>query len=112
MSRSTRRKSGVKRSRDDYGMVAPAPARAARPWATRQRLAAFAVALAALVLAWRLFFPEEFHYATDTVKGWFRSDAKADEESEVAEINKAPAPASAPEGMVRVPGGRFWMGSE
>ncbi len=111
MSHRIRRKPTAKTS-NDYALPAAPQARGARPWTNRRRLVVFAAALGGLVLAWWLFFPDEFHYATRFVKGWFHSAPKTEEVEEVAQVSDAPAPGPAPEGMVWIPGGSFWMGSE
>ena len=53
---------------NDWPESRPAPASAGKPsWTTRQQLTIFGVALAALLLAWVLAFPEEFHYVVEMV---------------------------------------------
>ncbi|HYT87486.1 MAG TPA: formylglycine-generating enzyme family protein [Gemmataceae bacterium] len=99
---------------NDWPESKPAPqASVKQPWTTRQQLGAFALLLAGLLLAWFLLFPEEFGYAVGVVRGWFASTSEPSPAPvETAEINKTPPPGSAPEGMVWIPGGTFWMGSE
>src|SRR5262249_23857997 len=100
--------------KDEYGLPG-APRRSAKePWTTRRTLTVFALLLGGLVLAWYLFFPQEFRFAVDTVRGWWASaEAPAgEEETGTAPINPATPPGPAPQGMVWIPGGTFWMGTE
>jgi formylglycine-generating enzyme required for sulfatase activity len=71
-------------------------------------LGIFVLAVGGLLLAWYLFLPEDFRSVVASVRGWFQS-ARA-EEPEVAKLNPPEPPGPAPEGMVWVPGGTFWMG--
>jgi formylglycine-generating enzyme required for sulfatase activity len=66
-----------------------------------------------LLLAWYLLFPRDFHHAVGTVRGWFSSEPEGPiEQLETMQINKGSAPGPVPEGMVWIPGGTYWMGSE
>ena len=104
-----RRKPGVSVRQAPGQLSAPKkPVRG--PWKVRQLLAGFALFVGGLTLAWYLLLPEDFH----AVLASLRNPLSAEEapEEEVAKINKAAAPGPAPEGMVWVPGGSFWMGVE
>src|SRR5204862_5646588 len=80
---------------------------------SRRTVGILLLALGGFLLAWYLVFPEDFRDAVASVRGWFHSPAKAaPEAAEEAAINKTPPPGPAPEGMVWIPGGKFWMGTE
>jgi hypothetical protein len=79
---------------------------------SRRTVGVLLLALGGFLLAWYLVFPEEFHFAVGVVRGWFHSPAKAPAVVEEAAVNKTPPPGPAPEGMVWIPGGKFWMGTE
>jgi formylglycine-generating enzyme len=91
-----------RKTMQDYGVSSP-PAPAAGRWS---RLPAYAVLAGVLVgLA-----------AAGFSNGWFRGlQSGPDQAEEVlgpARVNSAGPPGPAAEGMVWVPGGTFWMGSE
>ncbi len=91
--------------------VAAPPARGARPWKMRHVAGLFALGLAALLGLWYVLLPEDFRDAVASVRDWF-TPAQAAEPAEEAKVNPARPPGPAPEGMVWVPGGTFWMGTE
>jgi formylglycine-generating enzyme required for sulfatase activity len=84
------------------------PAGRAR-WTWGYYLGLFALSVAGLLAGWYVLLPDDFRAAVASVRGWFQS-APEPEPVEEAKLNTTRAPGPAPEGMVWVPGGSFWMG--
>jgi formylglycine-generating enzyme len=73
-------------------------------------LGAMGLVLGLTFLAWCLVLPEDAGHVLGEVRDWLWPPPPPPRE--VAQINPARPPGPAPEGMVWVPGGSFWMGSE
>jgi formylglycine-generating enzyme required for sulfatase activity len=87
------------------------PPEPVRRWPPRFTIGALALVLVVMLLSWWLLFPDEFRLAVRVVRDCFQS-APPPPPEEVAQVSTARPPGPAPEGMVWVPGGSFWMGSE
>src|SRR5262245_6448855 len=81
-----------------------------RGWRPVHAFGAMGLVLGLTFLAWYLFLPEDVRQVLGEVRDWLWPPPPPPQE--VAQINPARPPGPAPEGMVWVPGGSFWMGSE